>query len=184
MMSAEVFIGDVGSFSAWVAYLRGLLFDGVSHMPLVEYKPIRHARAREDLFGSVPSQLVDSSQHAALVSVHTNALALRQSAAHTSNLSDFSRQGVSPSTIYHLVNHVSLPSGESAWFLKRKSACTAFEPAQRPDAPTQDHFNETASITLAMHPSPCRPAVREAPGGLALTLQVTGQAMMGRLRAL
>ena len=98
MMRAEVFIADVGSFSAWIAYLRGLLFDGINHMPIFDYKPILQGRVWDSDFDKVPPQLVDAHNHAAL--------------------------GVSPRTTYHVVNRV----GDESWFLLRKGACGAFTP--------------------------------------------------------
>ena len=67
MMQAEVLIADVGSFSAWIAYLRALLFEGVSHVPMMDHEPRRRGRAWDGSFDHVPALFVDSHQHAALV---------------------------------------------------------------------------------------------------------------------
>ena len=105
MMRAEVFIADVGSFSAWVAYLRGLLFEGINHMPVLDYEPIRYGRVWEADFRHVPPQLVDAHHFAPL--------------------------GVSAGTVYHVANR----AGDAAWFLRRKGTCSPFTPATRPSEP-------------------------------------------------
>ena len=136
MMSAGVFVADVGSFSAWIAYLRGLLYpEAVNHVPLFDVTPPKYGRPGERSFDAVPAQLVDSAHFAAL--------------------------GVAPATVYHLVNRVPNPADASpSWFLQRRGVCTPFAPASLPEPaePEPHQFNASASVTLTTGKSPCRPS--------------------------